>query len=260
MKKILIIPITFGLALITSCASREKIAYYQDIETNDIKLKNFETVIKPDDLLMIIVSAQDPEAAKPYNLEVSMYANTNNEAGTGQRQQQLYLVDQNGFIDFPVLGRIKVGNKNKNEVLEELRNQISKYIKNPIINLRIMNYKVMVLGEVNRPGTHTIPSERITLTEALALSGDLTIYGKRDNILVTREENNTPKTYRVDITKSDFMNSDFYYLKQNDIVYVEPNKTRTNSSAVGPNVSIYMTAISLLLTTTALILTNTRKK
>lgn len=122
-----------------------------------------------------------------------------------------------------------------------------------------MNFKVTVQGEVTRPGVHTIASERITLPEALTLSGDITVYGKRNNILITREEDNTIKTYRVDLTQSNFINSEFYYLKQNDVIYVEPNKTRVNSSAVGPNVSIYMTAVSLLLTTAALILTNTRK-
>lgn len=260
MKKTIITSIGLPFVLLTSCVSKEHFSYYQDIETKNITRKNFETFIKPDDLLMIIVSAQDPEAAKPYNLESNMYATANNQTGTAQRQHQLYLVDQDGFIDFPVLGRINIGNRTKSSVVEDLKNQISKYIKNPIINLRIMNYKVIVQGEVVKPGTHNIPSERITLPEALTLSGDLTIYGRRDNILITREEGSDTKTYRVDLTKSDFINSEFYYLKQNDIVYVEPNKTRANSSAVGPNVSIYMTAISLLLTTTALILTNTRKK
>src|SRR5690606_23063795 len=115
-------------------------------------------------------------------------------------------------------------------IVENLKTQISKDIKNPIINLRIMNFKVTVKGEVTRPGVHTIASERVTLPEALTLSGDLTIYGKRNNILITREEDNTIKTYRVDLTQSNFINSEFYYLKQNDVIYVEPNKTRVNSS------------------------------
>ncbi|HLW62366.1 MAG TPA: polysaccharide biosynthesis/export family protein [Flavobacterium sp.] len=243
----------------TSCVPRERIVYYQDIDTNSFSTNKFETIIKPDDLLMIIVSAQDPEAAAPYNLMTDLTVNPNNAAGGGQRQQQLYLVDQEGFVDFPILGKVEMGGKSKEEIVKNLQTLISKDIKNPIINLRIMNFKVTVNGEVNRPGVHTIASERITLPEALTLSGDLTSYGRRNNILITREDDNSIKTYRVDLTQSDFINSDFYYLKQNDIIYVEPNKTRINSSAVGPNVSIYMTAISLLITTTALILTNTRK-
>lgn len=258
MKKIIIPVILTGL-LITSCASREKIAYYQNIDQTEIVNKKFETKIKNDDLLMIIVSAQDPVAVQPFNLMSNLTVDPTNQAGGGQRQQQLYLVDDNGFIDFPTLGKIEVANKTKAQIISELQNKISKYVINPIINLRIMNYKVTVQGEVKMPGTHTINSERITLMEAIALSGDLTNYGKRDNILVLREENGEIKSHRVDLTKADFINSDFYYLKQNDVVYVEPNKVAVNSSAVGPNVSIYMTAISLLLTTTALILTNTKK-
>ncbi len=258
MKKI-IIPVIFSGLLLTSCASREKIAYYQNIDQTEIVNKKFETKIKNDDLLMIIVSAQDPVAVQPFNLMSNLTVDPTNQAGGGQMQQQLYLVDDKGFIDFPTLGKIEVANKTKAQIVDDLQKRISKYVINPIINLRIMNFKVTVQGEVKMPGTHKINSERITLMEAITLSGDLTNYGKRDNILVLREENGEIKSHRVDLTKADFINSDFYYLKQNDVVYVEPNKVAVNSSAVGPNVSIYMTAISLLLTTTALILTNTKK-
>lgn len=245
--------------MLTSCVSREKIAYYQNIDNTEIVNKKFETKIKTDDLLMIIVSAQDPIAAQPFNLTTNLSVDPVNQAGGGQMQQQLYLVDDNGTIDFPTLGKIKVANKTKEEIVLDLQTKISKYVKTPIVNLRIMNYKVTVQGEVKMPGTHRITSERITLPEAISLSGDLTNYGRRDNILVLREENGEVKPYRIDITKADFINSDFYYLKQNDVVYVEPNKVATNSSAVGPNISIYLSAISLLLTTVAIILTNSNK-
>lgn len=257
MKKILYVLI--GTLLLAACASRENLIYYQNIDNLGIEAKKFVTTIKPDDLLMIIVSAQDPLAAQPFNLPATTSANPLNQARGGQVQQQLYLVDQNGMIDFPVLGKINVSNKTKDDIVEELQIKISRYIKNPIVNLRIMNYKITVQGEVLRPGIHTIESERITLPEALSLSGDLTVHGKRNNVLIIREEKEGIKTYRVDLTKSDFINSDFYYLKQNDVVYVEPNKVKVNSSAVGPNISIYLSAISLLLTTIALVLTNSRK-
>lgn len=258
MKKIILSSLLAGI-LLTSCASRESIVYYQNIDDANISTKKFETTIKPDDLLMIIVSAQDPLAAQPYNLTTNMSVDPVNQAGGGQMTQQLYLVDSNGTIDFPGLGKLNVGNKTKDAVVQELQTKISKYIKNPIINLRLMNFEVTVSGEVKNPGKHKISSERITLPEALALSGDLTIYGKRNNILVIREEADGQKQYRVDITKSDFISSDFYYLKQNDVIYVEPNKVAVNSSAVGPNISIYLSAVSLLITTVAIILTNTKK-
>lgn len=259
MKNKIFLLVGIAALLLTSCVSREKIVYYQNIEKNNtINTKQFVTTIQPDDLLMIIVSAQDPVAAEPYNLMSDLSVRPDQQAGTGRRQQQLYLVDDKGYVDFPVIGRIKMGGKTKEEVSAQLLAEISKGIKDPIINIRVMNFKVTVLGEVQRPGIHKIASERITLPEALSLSGDLTTYGKRDNILITREEDGKISTQRIDVTKTDFINSEFYYLKQNDVVYVEPNSTKVNSSAVGRNVSIYITAVSLLLTATALILRNSK--
>lgn len=258
MKKTLIPFLFVVVALLSSCVSKEKVAYYQDVDHNQLSVTKPGTTIQPDDLLMIIVSAQDPLAAAPYNLLTDLSVRTDQQAGTGRRQQQLYLVDGDGYIDFPVIGRIKMGGKTKEEVSALLYTEVSKGILDPVINLRIMNFKVTVLGEVRKPGVHKINSERITLPEALSLSGDLTIYGKRNNVLITREENGKLTTHRIDLTKTDFINSDFYYLKQNDVVYVEPNSTKVNSSGVGANVSIYITVVSLLLTATALILTNSK--
>ena len=258
MKKNILLAV-LGALLFASCASRESIVYYQDIDQQTRVVGTHNTLIQPDDLLMIIVSAQNPLAAEAYNLTTNLTVDPNDQSGTARRQQQLYLVDSEGYIDFPVLGRLQIGGKTKEQVSDEMHALIAKDIKDAVINIRLMNYKVTVMGEVNRPGVHKINSERITLPEALSLSGDLTKYGKRDNILITRETTDGITTQRVDLTSTDFMQSDYFYLKQNDIVYVEPNKTRVNSSGVGPNISIYLTVISLLLTTTALILSNTNK-
>lgn len=249
MKKIINLSLLLLVSLfIFSCASKDKIIYYENAEKNiSNSVQKVNTRIQPDDLLMIIVSALDPDLAIPFNLTSTSTVMRENQAGVGQQSQQLYLVDGNGKIEFPVIGQINVLNRTKDEVIEELKSKISVYINNPIINVRIMNFKVTVQGEVNKPGVHTITSERLTVTEALSLSGDLTIYGNRNNILIIREENGKRISQRIDLTKTDFISSPFYYLKQNDIVYVEPNKTRVNASAVGPNASIFISIASLVI-------------
>lgn len=255
IKPTVLFLIVLSIIFLASCASKKKVIYYQNVDevlNGNIAETNFETFLRPDDLLMIIVSAQDREAAAPFNLMNTMTTNPNNAAGAGQMQQQLYLVDNMGNIQFPVLGTIKVGGLTKKQAIDYITEEVSKYIINPIVNMRIMNFKVTVQGEVNKPGVHTISSERLTLTEALSLSGDLSIYGNRENILVIREVDGKRVPYRVDITKANFITSPFYYLNQNDIVYVEPNKTKVNSSVVGPNLSLGISAISLLVTIIAL--------
>jgi polysaccharide export outer membrane protein len=167
-------------------------------------------------------------------------------------------VSADGFIDFPVLGKLKLAGLTRSEVLQLFQDKISKYIKNPIINLRIMNFKVSVQGEVTSPGTYNVTSERITLIEALTLAKDLTIYGKRDNILIIREIDGVKSYNRVDITKADFINSPFYYLAQNDVVYVEPNKVRINGAAVGANTGVIISITSLVITLITLIVTTTK--
>jgi len=171
---------------------------------------------------------------------------------------QAYLVDAQGTIDFPVLGKIKVSGLTRSEVLQLFQEKIEKYIKNPVVNLRIMNFKVSVQGEVNLPGTYSIASERITLIEALTLAKDLTIYGKRNNILIIRDIDGVKSYNRVDITKANFINSPFYYLAQNDVVYVEPNQSRINASVVGPNTGVIISISSLLITLVTVIYTITK--
>ncbi|MFB9076913.1 polysaccharide biosynthesis/export family protein [Flavobacterium procerum] len=244
------------ILIISSCASKKNIVYYQDIDKIALQQKSdsYEVKIQPDDLLMIIVSADDVEASFPFNLKtISVASNNRLDVANSQETFQQYLVDHEGNIEFPVLGRLHVGGLSRTEVLQLLHTKIESYIKNPIINIRITNFKISLQGEVNLPGTYSINSERITLIEALSMAKDLTIYGKRNNILIIRENNGLKSYNRVDITKSDFINSPFYYLAQNDVVYVEPNKTRVNGSAVGPNTSVIISAISILVSLSVLI-------
>ena len=244
------------LFLCFSCASRKDIVYYQNIDGMNAQqnANSYEVKIQPDDLLMIIVSAEDPEIALPFNLtSITMPSATNLLATTGQQTIQSYLVDRNGNIEFPVLGKLQVGGLSRTEVLQSLKDKIGVYIKNPIINLRIMNFKISLQGEVSVPGTYSVTSERVTLIEALSMAKDLTIYGKRHNILVIREINGIKSYNRVDITKADFINSPFYYLAQNDVVYVQPNNVKVNAAAVGPNTSVIISAISILISLSVLL-------
>lgn len=248
----------FFILFVFSCKPKEEIVYYQNIDglSSKEKSNSYEIKIQPDDLLLIIVSADDPETAIPFNLStISVPSTTGISASRGQETIQSYLVDASGVINFPVLGKIKVGGLSRTEVLRLLEDKIGKYIKNPIINLRIMNFKVSVQGEVTMPDTYPVASDRITLIEALSMAKDLTIYGRRDNILIIREIDGVKSYHRVDITKADFINSPFYYLAQNDVVYVEPNKTRINGGAVGANTGVIISITSLIITLITLIVT-----
>jgi polysaccharide export outer membrane protein len=248
-----VLPLLLAM-LFFSCAERKDVVYYQNIDTSisPEKTNSYEVKFQPDDLLMIVVSAEDPEIALPFNLST---VNLPSAAGNvrGQETVQSYLVDAQGYIDFPVLGKLKVSGLTRTELLQLLKDKIGNYIKNPIINLRITNFKVSVQGEVTAPGTYTFASERITLIEALSMARDLTIYGKRDNVLIIREVNGVKSTHRVDLTKADFINSPYYYLAQNDVVYVEPIKTKINGAAVGPNTGVLISITSLIITLITLI-------
>ena len=241
--------------LLQSCASRKNVAYLQDVNNNSNSQTeaNYEPVLKNDDLLSIIVSANDPEITYMFNIPQIQGSYKVNENQDGIKT---YLIDTKGEIEFPVIGRIKLAGLTRTQAIDKLAEKIKPYITNPTINLRILNYKISVLGEVNKAGNYTINSERITLLEAIANAGDLTIYGRRDNILIIREKDDKKTYNRIDITKSDFINSDFYYLTQNDVVIVEPNKTRVNSSSFGPNVTATISALSVLATIIILITRN----
>ncbi len=239
--------------LFGACASSEKFALLQNVSNNNEEnTANFQAVLQPDDLLMIIISTDNPLIAQPYNLTAINIASATTETGIMQQRQLNYQIDQEGNIQMPNLGTVKAAGKTRNELGQAIKQLLEGKITNPIITIQLLNFKISVQGEVNKPGTFPITTERVTLLEALSMAGDLTIYGKRDNILVIREENGIKSFQKVDITKGDFVNSPYYYLSQNDVIYVEPNKTRVNSSVIGPNVTVGISALSLIITIVAL--------
>jgi polysaccharide export outer membrane protein len=217
----------------SSCVSKKDIVYFQKGEIDQAKVSNsYKTIVKPDDLLLITVTAQDLEAVIPFNI-VSL------AAGTGG--QQGYLVDSKGEIDFPILGKLKVGGLSRPELIALLEGRLSPdYLRKPTININIANYKVSVLGAVGAPGSYTIPNERLTILEALSLAGDLALNGKRDNILVIREENNRKNKYTIDLTSNAVFTSPVYYLQQNDVVYVEQNYASMQGASANANTNFFI--------------------
>ena len=246
---VLMLGLLFG-----SCQTQKKLVYFQNSlsVTDSITAKsNFTPTLKIDDLLSITVTADDPETAIPFNLtQGSLNPNLNNGYTMGNQERQGYLIDENGMINFPVLGRLEIAGLRRTEVISLLEDSLTRYLSNPIVNVQILNYKVTVLGDVLRPGTFKIPNERITILEAIGLAGDLNITGNRKNVKIVRDENGKKSEYLLDLTSSSIFYSPAYYLQQNDVVYVEPNTAARNNSTVWKTSgSIFISTVALVITT-----------
>lgn len=265
-KKSFIIIFSFVLFFLSSCSSKKKLDYLQNIESVALEAstKNAISTIQPNDQLVIMVTAKDMDVVKPFNQNFSsgqilQYSIPSNNAPTQSQTSTsgpTYMVDSQGNIEFPVIGKINTENKTTEELRDILKKEISKYVLNPQISVKNTNYKITVLGEVNRPGTYNIPDARTTLLEVLGLAGDLTIYGNREDVLVLRNIDGTMTKERIDLTKADFINSPFFYLKQNDVIIVSPNETKQKTSRLDPNTGIYISVASIVVTILALIFKN----
>ena len=254
MKKFITLIIAIGLLF--SCATKEDVVYFQgtDSADNSIGLDSYMPTYHIDDELAIIVNALDAEAAKPFNkatVSVSMDAMD----ARGKERIQTYKVDSEGQIDFPVLGNIKIAGMSREQATTMLKEKLSDYIKNPIVDIETVNYRITVLGEVMRPGTYNATNEKITLMEALALAGDLTIYGEREDVLVIQNYDGKKTYTRVNLKSKELFDSPVYYLSQNDVVYVEPNKTRAKNSSIGAQTGVILSSLGLLISMTALVVT-----
>ena len=250
------------VVLCTSCASSKKVVYLQDVvplKQQDIEQK-YEVYIHNDDLLAIMVNSKNPELALPFNMPMVSY-----QLGSQTAPQQRvlgYLVDTNGDIDFPILGKLHVAGLTRLQLTDMIKQRLidEDLIKDPIVTVQFLNYKVSVMGEVNRPGSFNISGDRITLLEALSMAGDLTIYGRRDRVAVIREKDGKRTILMHDLRSSDIFNSPCYYLQQNDIVYVEPNKAKAGQSEINQNksVGVWLSADSILVSIASLIVTLTK--
>lgn len=247
LKSLLVI-----LLVLTGCASPKDVLYLQDVDQykqQEIK-EAYEVRIHKDDLLSIMVNSKDPELALPFNMPVVTYQLGTNMGAPGQQRILGYLVDSGGNIDFPILGKIQVDGLTRLQVTELIKNRLIEedLIKDPIVTVQLLNYKISVMGEVARPGSFNITSDRITLLEALSMAGDLTIYGKRDRVAVIRERDGKRTVLYHDLRSADLFLSPCYYLQQNDIVYVEPNKAKIGQSEINQNnsVGVWLSAVSVL--------------
>lgn len=242
--------------LFSSCASQKQIVYFQKgINQGDTTTiaKAFIPTIQPGDLLGVYVSSLSPAASSFFNPYAAAPASDNASSlgGTsstgGQGAPQGYLVDNSGSIELPLLGPLKVSGLSTTQAKNVIKERLQKYLKEPTVNIRFLNYKISVMGEVNKPAVYVIPNERVTLPEALSMAGDLTIYGKRTNILIARDNNGKKEFGRVDLTSREVYNSAYYYLRANDIIYVEPSQARIQQSdPIFRFIPIVLSSISLI--------------
>ena len=247
MNKYLLISIIS--ILLYSCASKKNLLYFQGEPIKNVKAQNFNIKIKKDDFLGIHVFGADENSLQLFNFPPLTSTTLNRGYSVGNPVSQGYLVDSKGEINFPVIGKLKVEGLNRSELIDLLQEKIKDYIKNPIILVQIQNFKITIIGEVRNPGTYTIPNERFTILEAIGLANDLLITGKRNNILVIRDEKGEKKEYLVDLRNKEIYNSPVYYLQQNDVIYVQPNQARINSSAAQFSYGIILSVTSLIITT-----------
>ena len=256
----------FVLFLLASCQSYKKVPYLQDSEVVGQTAQQetlYDAKIMSKDLLTIVVSCTSPELAVPFNLTVASPASgaAGNNQLTTQPVLQSYLVDNDGKINFPVLGELKVGGLTKKEAEQLIIEKLKPYIKEtPIVTVRMVNYKISVLGEVVRPGTFTISNEKVNLLEALAMAGDMTIYGIRDNVKLIREgADGKQQIITLDLNKAETLLSPYYWLQQNDIVYVTPNKAKARNSDISNSTSLWFSATSILVSLASILVTILRK-
>ena len=246
--------------LLASCQSYKKVPYLQDAGVvKDINQQEnlYDAKIMPKDLLTIVVSCTSPELAVPFNLTVAGPGSVaiGNTQLTAQPVLQPYLVDNEGKINFPVLGELKVGGLTKKEAEQLIVEKLKPYIKE-IVTVRMVNYKISVLGEVARPGTFTISNEKVNLLEALAMAGDMTVWGVRDNVKLIREgADGKQEIVTLDLNKAETILSPYYWLQQNDIVYVTPNKAKARNSDIGNSTSLWFSATSILVSLASLLVT-----
>ncbi|MDR1936963.1 MAG: polysaccharide export protein [Tannerellaceae bacterium] len=246
--------------LLASCGTPKDVLYFQGIDSLTKEQiaqmeQTYTSRICPDDLLTITVTGWDPTVITPFNPPVWAYASQGEIAVTSESQLHTYLVDNDGNITFPVVGKVHAAGLSKQELTARLQQEISHYAKDALVNVQIINYRVTVMGEVVRPGALYVRNERLTILDAIGQMGDLTINANRKNILIIRDNEGAKEFGRVDLTDPAVFASPYYYLRQNDLVYVEPNKPKQRNYNVTQSQTFTISIVSTLLTTVSVITT-----
>lgn len=238
------------LFLAFSCTNTKKIVYFNNVSDATFAATTADKpmIIKPNDILSITISSLNAEASAPFNLQNNNVSRATTVTGSNTESGG-YLVNANGSVELPILGTLQAAGFTKEQLKDNITNLIlsKKLLVNPIVDIRYLNYEVTVLGEVAKPTVITVPNEKISLLKALGLAGDLTIYGKRDNVLLIREENGKKITRHIDLNSSNFFNSPYYYLQPNDVIYVQPNATKVATAGRSQQfLPIIFSALSVL--------------
>jgi len=257
MKEVKLFTLLSLVFIFVGCSSQKDIAYFNGINASTAEIINksyitgHEARICPGDMLSITVTGLDPLAVAPFNLPLASYASPGSDQLYAAPSLQSYLVDVKGNINFPVIGTLKLAGLSKSQAIKLISDELTPYLKSAIVSIQFLNYRITVLGEVAKPGQYAIDNERVTILDALGLAGDMTVYGIRNNVLITRENNGKLEFARLNLNSSQIFTSPYFYLQQNDIVYVEPNNVKSIGSQ---NISLYLSAVNTLATSITLLI------
>ncbi|TPG65660.1 sugar transporter [Hymenobacter nivis] len=249
MRKLLQRSILFLLPLFVACGPTRNLVYFSDLKGNENYKttieNNSEVRIQTNDLLSIRLTSLNPESNALFNRGVIQ--SSTNALNTDTGPSEGYLVDKDGFVNYPVLGKVQLAGLTREEAISKMTTQIQQFVKSPIVTIQLLNFKITVIGEVNKPSTFIVPAQRINILEALGLAGDMTPYGKRENILLVREKDGVRSTTRLNLNDKELLNSPYFYLQQNDVVYIEPDRLKeVQASTNTRTITITTMAISIL--------------
>lgn len=259
----LLVPVILAL-LVSSCASQKRAWYLQDANpfTPEQIAESGQIRIKPLDRLTVVVNSKDPELAVPFNSSTSLSSVTGVASYSSATNQSLQIrtVDENGMLDMPVIGKIDCKGKTRSELAQAIADKIVEggYINDPSVNVQFADMKISVIGEVARPGQYDVTRDKISIFDALAMAGDLTIYGQRENVALIREENGMRTVHYFDLKNPDILTSPYFYLQQDDVVYVTPNKYKAQAGEINQNRSFYISLVSVAVSVATLLVTITR--